>query len=972
MISASTSHDPVPPAVLESAPVPDIGISRNGSDPGGGGGAGFEPGAGVSLSNVSLSYGKTLALDDISLDIPAGCMVGLIGPDGVGKSSLLSLISGARAVQKGTVSALGGDMRSKRHRDAVCPRIAYMPQGLGKNLYPTLSVEENLQFFARLFGHAAGERRKRIDDLTRSTGLYPFLDRPAGKLSGGMKQKLGLCCALIHDPDLLILDEPTTGVDPLARVQFWDLIGRVRSEQPGMGVLIATAYMDEAERFDWLVAMDDGKVLSTGTPAELLERTGSKSLEEAFIGLLPEEKRRGYKPVEISPFEAGDKEDIAIEAKGLTMRFGSFVAVDHVDFRISRGEIFGFLGSNGCGKSTTMKMLTGLLPASEGQAWLFGHEVDPKDIETRRRVGYMSQAFSLYSELTVRQNLVLHARLFHLPEAEIPGRVEEMFNRFGLASVADSLPDSLPLGVRQRLSLAVAMVHKPELLILDEPTSGVDPIARDTFWRLMIDLARQDRVTIFISTHFMNEAERCDHISLMHAGKVLAVGAPGELVEKRGTTTLEEAFIGYLLDAGAGTEGPESSKAPESEDVKAADSPVLSATHGEPGGSGKPGESGDPHHAQMFSLGRVVSYMWRESLELRRDPVRATLALLGSLLLMVVMGFGINMDVEDLSYAVLDGDRTGLSQNYALNLSGSRYFIEKPPLQDYADLDRRMRRGEISLAIEIPTGFARDVQRGTQVEVGAWIDGAMPQRAETIRGYVQGMHQGWLTEKATYKLGSAGQSPASIETRFRYNPDVKSLPAMVPAVIPILLLMLPAMLAALSVVREKELGSIINLYVTPVTRTEFLIGKQIPYVVLAMLNFLLMTLLAVVGFDVPVKGSFITLALGALLYCIIATGIGLLASTFTRSQIAAMFFTMIGTIMPAIQFSGMINSVSSLEGGGRVIGAIYPATHMLIISRGVFNKALSLPDLHGAFTALLITVPVILGLSIMLLKKQDA
>ncbi|HCB1212267.1 TPA: ABC transporter ATP-binding protein, partial [Klebsiella pneumoniae] len=351
----------------------------------------------------------------------------------------------------------------------------------------TLSVEENLQFFGRLFGHDAAERRRRIDDLTRSTGLHPFLTRPAGKLSGGMKQKLGLCCALIHDPDFLLLDEPTTGVDPLARKQFWDLIERIRIERPGMSVIVATAYMDEAQRFDWLVAMDDGQILATGSPKELLERTESKSLEQAFIRLLPDDKRQGHQAVEIPPLDV-DADDIAIEAEGLTIRFGDFTAVDNVSFRIRRGEIFGFLGSNGCGKSTTMKMLTGLLPASEGQAWLFGHEVNPKDIDTRRRVGYMSQAFSLYSELTVRQNLVLHAQLFHVPEDEVEGRVAEMVERFELGQILDRLPDAIPLGMRQRLSLAVAMVHKPELLILDEPTSGVDPVARDNFWRLLIEL----------------------------------------------------------------------------------------------------------------------------------------------------------------------------------------------------------------------------------------------------------------------------------------------------------------------------------------------------------------------------------------------------------------------------------------------------------------------------------------------------
>nr|MBL8454904.1 ABC transporter ATP-binding protein [Zoogloeaceae bacterium] len=415
------------------------------------------------VARVTLRYGTTVALDALDLDMPAGCTVGLIGPDGVGKSSLLSLLSGARAIQEGSVEVLGGDMASRRHRSAVCPRIAYMPQGLGKNLYPTLSVEENLQFFARLFGHTVAERRRRIDVLTQATGLFPFLSRPAGKLSGGMKQKLGLCCALIHDPDLLLLDEPTTGVDPLARAQFWDLIERIRGDRPGMSVIVATAYMDEAQRFDWLVAMDDGRVLATGTPAALLTRTGSASLEEAFIRLLPDEKKRGHEPVVIPPLQTRE-DDIAIEARGLTMRFGDFTAVDQVSFRIRRGEIFGFLGSNGCGKSTTMKMLTGLLPATEGQAWLFGHEVNPEDIDTRRRVGYMSQAFSLYGELSVRQNLELHAQLFHVPDDEIAARVDEMLERFGLRPAVDKLPDAIPLGMRQRLSLAVAMVHKPDLL----------------------------------------------------------------------------------------------------------------------------------------------------------------------------------------------------------------------------------------------------------------------------------------------------------------------------------------------------------------------------------------------------------------------------------------------------------------------------------------------------------------------------
>ena len=909
----------------------------------------------VRLAGVSLRYRATLALDGIDLEVPAGRMVGMIGPDGVGKSSLLSLAAGARRIQAGRVEVLGGDMASARHRDQVCPHIAYMPQGLGKNLYPTLSVAENLHFFGHLFGHDAAERHRRIDQLTAATGLAPFLDRPAGKLSGGMRQKLGLCCALIHDPDLLILDEPTTGVDPLARSQFWDLIARIRAGRPGMSVLVATAYMEEAGRFDWLVAMDSGRLLATGTPAELRARTGADTLEAAFIGLLPEERRRGHRAVTLPPLAADADAEVAIEARDLTRRFGDFTAVDRVSFRIRRGEIFGFLGSNGCGKTTTMKMLTGLLPTSAGEARLFGHAVDPHDIAGRRRVGYMSQSFSLYSELTVEQNLVLHARLFRVAEGEIPARVTEMVERFGLAGQLDRLPATLPLGQRQRLSLAVAMIHRPELLILDEPTSGVDPIARDTFWQLMIDLARRDRVTIFISTHFMNEAERCDRISLMHAGRVLVSDTPVALQRQQQAATLEEAFIGFLEEAGAQDE-------------------ARSPTVQEPPPAPVDGDAPRPRasaSARRFSPGRAFSYTLREALELGRDPVRLTLALLGTVILLFIMGFGISMDVEDLRFAVLDRDQSGLSRGYTLSLAGSRYFVERPPITGYAQLDDRMQSGELSLAIEIPSGFGRDLERGRPVAIAAWIDGAMPQRAETVRGYVQGMHHHWLLDTARSRLGRTQAAAATVETRFRYNPDVKSLPAMVPAVIPQLLLMIPAMLTALSVVREKEMGSIINLYVTPVRRSEFLLGKQLPYLVLAMGNFLLLTALAVTVFGVPMTGSFAALFLATLLYTLFATGFGLFASVFTRSQIAAIFATMVGTILPVVQFAGLINPVSSLAGAGRLIGEVYPATHMLIISRGVFSKALGVADLGVQFAALLAAVPVIFVLAVLLLDRQE-
>ncbi|MDH0083954.1 ribosome-associated ATPase/putative transporter RbbA [Stutzerimonas stutzeri] len=902
------------------------------------------------ISGVSLQYGKTRALDDLSLSLPARCMVGLIGPDGVGKSSLLALIAGARKLQQGHVQVLDGDMGDAGHRRAVCPRIAYMPQGLGKNLYPTLTVFENLEFFGRLFGQDAAERRWRIAELTRSTGLAPFVERPAGKLSGGMKQKLGLCCALIHDPDLLILDEPTTGVDPLSRAQFWELIERIRGERPQMSVLVATAYMDEAQRFDHLVAMDAGRILATGTPAELLTRTNSDSLEEAFIRLLPEEKSRRHRALEIPPRQASDS--IAIEAHDLTMRFGDFVAVDRVNLRIERGEIFGFLGSNGCGKTTTMKMLTGLLPATEGQALLFGKPVDPHDMQTRQRVGYMSQAFSLYSELTVRQNLDLHARLFHLPAERREPRIREMLERFELVEEADSLPEALPLGVRQRLSLAVAVIHAPEMLILDEPTSGVDPVARDGFWELLVQLSREDGVTIFISTHFMNEALRCDRISLMHAGRVLDSDTPQALMAKRGLPTLEQTFIAYLEEAAA---------------AHAAEQPATP-----PAAPSNPSQAtGNNGRQARFSLRRLLSYTRREAMELRRDPIRATLAMLGSVLLMFIMGYGVSFDVENLTYAVLDRDQTTTSQHYLLNMAGSRYFIEKAPLANHAELDQRMRSNDISLAVEIPPNFGRDLKRGAVPQVAFWIDGAMPMRADTIKGYVQGIHLNYLQQLAR-EAGVEGQlAPADVAIRYRYNPDVQSLPAMAPAMIPLLLMMIPAMLTALGVVREKELGSITNFYVTPTTRLEFLLGKQLPYIALGMFNFATLALLAVFVFGIPIKGSILTLCLGALLYVTCATGLGLLMSSILNSQIAAIFGTTIVTLLPAIQFSGLIHPVSAMEGAGAFIGKLYPTSHFLIISRGVFSKALGLAELYPYFIPMLLAIPLLTLLSVAGLRKQE-
>ena len=900
------------------------------------------------LEGVSHRYGETEALSDITLAFPPGCMVGLIGPDGVGKSTLLGLIAGARELQTGALQVLGGDMRSQRFRNRVAPRIAYMPQGLGGNLYHTLTVDENIAFFADLFGLRGPSRKDQIDRLLEATGLLSFRDRPAGKLSGGMKQKLGLCCALIHSPDLLILDEPTTGVDPLSRKRFWDLIDTIRRQRSGMSVLVATAYMEEAERYDWLVAMDEGKVLATGSPAELREQTNTETLDDAFIALLPENRQvqeSGDTAIAAQREPTGENQTPAIEAEHLTLRFGSFTAVRNVSFSIPKGEIFGFLGSNGCGKTTTMKMLTGLLTPTEGEVRLFGEPLDAKDLATRQKVGYMSQAFSLYGELTVRQNLDLHARLFHLPDTRIPERISVLVREFGLEDVLDQRAGALPLGVRQRLSLAVAVVHEPELLILDEPTSGVDPGARNRFWQLLMRLSREDGVTIFISTHFMNEGERCDRISLMHAGEVLACDTPDRLVEASGTDSLEGAFMKTL-------------EAVDKEPETGADQLAL-----------EPASHGD--RPTVFSPRRLLAYATREARELLRDPIRMAFAFIGSALLMLILGYGITLDVEDLSFAVLDRDQTPQSRDYIAAVSGSRYFLQQPELQNIQELEQRMRSGELSLAIEIPPGFGKDLKRGRPTEMAVWVDGAMPFRGETILGYVEGMHISYLTGLAQRTLGVVPTlTLVTLEDRYRYNQDFRSLDAMVPAVIPILLIFIPAILMALGIVREKELGSITNLYVTPVTRVEFLLGKQLPYIAFSMISYVSLVLLAVYVFDVAIKGSLLTLTFGALLFVTATTALGQVMSTFASTQIAALAATAILTILPTVQFSGLTEPVSSLSGAGALIGPVWPATWFLQISRGVFTKGLSLADMQGAFLALAAFVPVLTVMAVALLRKQ--
>jgi len=545
----------------------------------------------VKVAGFIKRYKKQVAVDGVDLEVRRGEIYGLIGPDGSGKSSLMKAMAGVLTYDEGTVEVFGTLVDSERAAERVKQRIGFLPQGLGLNLYPDLSVEENIDFFARLRLVPEQELAQRKARLLAMTRLDKFRDRAMKNLSGGMKQKLGLICTLIHEPELAILDEPTTGVDPVSRREFWANLAELLQEK-GMTALVSTAYMDEAERFHRLSFLSGGKVLASGMPTEVrslvpgsivkfeatpqldaiarlktqyrqVEALGSllrvfieepvhaaamrsitsslgaikpvqlrvdePELEDVFVALL---LRQGEQPtaIEMPPAKPPTSNDsLAIEAKGLIRDFGTFRAVDRVSFQVKPGEIFGLLGANGAGKTTVIKMLNGILSPTEGAGLVAGADMRTAGGTIKQRIGYMSQAFSLYMDLTVEENIRLFAGIYGLDTSAMSKRFQWIVGMAGLSGYESSLTGRLPMGVRQRLALGCALVHSPRVLFLDEPTSGVDPIGRRRFWEILSKLAREEGVAILITTHYMSEAEHCDNLALMYAGRIVAEGSPAAM-----------------------------------------------------------------------------------------------------------------------------------------------------------------------------------------------------------------------------------------------------------------------------------------------------------------------------------------------------------------------------------------------------------------------------------------------------------
>ena len=736
-----------------------------------------------------------------------------------------------------------------------------------------------------------------------------------------------------------------------------------------MTVIVATAYIDEAEQFEHLLAMDDGKLLVNQPTRQVMQTLGAKTLEEAYIKLLPESKQHGSGGLNITPFVPLPDTPPVMQARGLTKRFGKFTAVDNVSFTIEKGEIFGFLGSNGCGKSTTMKMLTGLLDASEGTAELLGQPIEANSMATKMRVGYMSQAFSLYEELTVKQNLTLHAKLYQMDGERGRAAVQAALHDFDLDKVANVAPASLPLGIRQRLQLAAACLHSPEVLILDEPTSGVDPAARDMFWRTLLKLSREDRITIFVSTHFMNEVERCDRISLMHKGRVLAVGTPAELVAQTQQPNMEEAFIYYLVQDAEDEAAKRAAKRGYQQETQA-DVKSSLKTENPPIHEQKQPENHHNHHDWRYVFSTVWTFATREAKELMRDKIRLFFALFGPLIMLSAIGWAVSFDVSHLKFVVWDKDQSSVSRQLTEQFRGSAYFIEQPEIYSAAAADMVLQSHQAMLVLDIPSGFGRDVLQGKQPEIGILIDGTTPFNASNIRAYAAALVLRFNLD-VLKEQGIVLPNGAAVVPRYMYNQDFRSVNAMVPSMLMMMLTMIPAIMTALSVVREREIGSIANLYASPAAVWQYLLGKQLPYVVIGVFNALCLATMVVLWFDVPLKGSLLALMIGAALLVSASTGLGLLVSSFVRSQTAAFFISSIGTMVPTVNFSGLMYPVSTMSGGAKAMGLGFPASWFQRISIGSITKGLGVSHLLMEYAILAAFAVLYLTLACVSLKKQE-
>jgi ABC-type multidrug transport system ATPase subunit/ABC-type multidrug transport system permease subunit len=917
------------------------------------------------------------ALDGVSVEAGHGTLTALVGPDGAGKTTLLRLAAGLLTADAGTLTVVGVDVAADPQQ--VQERIGYMPQKFG--LYEDLTVLENLNLYADLHGVTAGERRERYPRLMAMTALGPFTSRLAGRLSGGMKQKLGLACTLVRAPELLLLDEPTVGVDPLSRRELWEIILHLVHGQ-GLTVLLSTSYLDEAERCGHVVVLHQGKVLAQGPPADVTAfaagRTyladppaGQKArmlqarllddpavvdavpeggrvrlvlgataatavahatvapaqarFEDGFMVLL---RRTAAEPVVAGSMTLAEPterhgSEAAVEVSDLVRRFGAFTAVDRISFDVRRGEVFGLLGPNGAGKTTTFRMLCGLLPATSGTLRVAGVDVRHARASARQRIGYVAQKFSLYGQLSVNENLDFFASAYGLRGGRKRERIDWALRQFDLTALGRVPSGQLPGGYKQRLAMAAALLHEPEILFLDEPTSGADPLARREFWKRITALAEQG-VTVIVTTHFMEEAEYCDRVVILDAGRVLAQGTPAE-VRRRArpapgrTPTMEDAFIAVVEESRSNKSEIRNPKS-EKIDVEGADS-----------GHSAPLRISD--FALPAKVRRVWSLVKKEARQVVRDPSSIAIGIVLPVLLILLFGYGMSLDVTNVPVAVVLEDPSPDATELAASFRLSPYFDARL-LTAMPQARELMLAGQVDGIVRIRPDFGRNLALGS-AEVQVLVHGTDANRARIIQAYTQAAVGQWAARRAA-EGRAVPAGPVVLRDRLWFNEANDSHYFLVPGLVVLIMTLIGALLTALVMSREWERGTLEALFVTPVRADEILLGKTIPYFALGMVGLVLCLFAARFLFHVPFRGSVGVLIGVSMLYLLVALGIGLLISSAVKSQFVASQLTMLVTFMPAVMLSGFLFDLRSMPAAVRFITYLLPARYFVALLQTVF------------------------------------
>ena len=904
------------------------------------------------------------ALEDVSFEVQRGALTALVGPDGAGKTTLMRLAAGLMTADAGALSVLGIDVAANPQQ--VQDRIGYMPQRFG--LYADLSVQENLDLYADLNGIGHAERRELYPELMEMTALGPFVNRLAGRLSGGMKQKLGLACTLIRSPELLLLDEPTVGVDPLSRRELWEIILQLVNQQ-GLTVLLSTSYLDEAERCSHVVVLHEGMILAEGHPNEVSELArGRVFLAEPLAGRTPRgmqarllddphvidavpegghvrlvmasetdgfrldgaamtptrarfedgfmlllRQRAPSRPAAAMTLEHApttNANQVVVAVKDLVKKFGDFAAVDHVSFEVTRGEIFGLLGPNGAGKTTTFRMLCGLLPPTHGTLQVAGADLHNARAAARQRLGYVAQKFALYGDLSVLENLEFFASAYGLRGQRWHDRIAWALEQFELEPLMRQPSGLLPGGYKQRLAMAAALLHEPEILFLDEPTSGADPLARREFWRRITALAEQG-VTVIVTTHFMEEAEYCDHVVIQDHGRVLARGTPAEIrryapVEEGRETRMEDAFIA-IVEAGrkTGAEPPVRVRAAAQRPFTLGSTTSLSAR-----------------------TARIWTLVKKEVRQILRDPSSIAVGMVMPVVLILLFGFGLTLDVKNVPIAVVLEDSSPDAVELASTFQLSPYFHARL-MTSMAEAQELILTSQVDGIIRIRPDFSRQMRSGG-AEVQVLAHGRDANRARIIEGYAQSAVGQW-TARRLAEGQTVSSGPVIVQDRIWFNEANESRYYIVPGLIVLVMTVLGALLTALVVAREWEQGTFEALFVTPVRAGEILLCKVIPYLGLGILGLVLCLLAAKFLFQVPFRGSLWVLSVSSLLYLLVALGLGLLISSAVKAQFVAAMITVVAGFIPALMLSGFLFELHNLPVAGRILSYIFPARYYVTL-----------------------------------------